>query len=475
MTPNLGRPSEAPGMGRIRHVHFIGIGGAGMSGIAEVMLNQGHVISGSDLIESSATRRLARLGARIHIGHAAENTDGADVVVRSSAIATDNPEVQAAWQKQTPVVPRAEMLGELMRYRHGIAIAGTHGKTTTTSLLTAIYQVAELDPTFVIGGLLESAGAHARLGASQVIIVEADESDASFLYLQPMVAVVTNIDADHLGAYDDDLERLKDAFVKFIQRLPFYGTAVVCRDDPEIAGLLQRLSRPLRTYGFCAQADYRAEALVEAGRHWRFRAERPAPHAALDVELAMPGRHNVQNALAAIAVATEEGVPDAAIQQGLFVFRGARRRFQVHDQVTLAGARITVVDDYGHHPTEVAAVLETARRIWPERRLVMAYQPHRYSRTRDLFDRFVAVLSQTDALILAAVYAAGEARIDGADSQALGEAIANAGALRPLQAANPADALDQLAKVLRDDDVLLVQGAGNISEISSQAGFGHAA
>ena len=471
MNADGGHPAfaaEVPGMGRVRRVHFVGIGGAGMSGIAEVLLNLGYAVSGSDLRQSEATERLAELGATVHQGHAPQQVADADVVVRSSAVDESNPEIAAAHERRMPVVARAEMLGELMRYRHGIAIAGTHGKTTTTSLLTAIYQAAGLDPTFVIGGLLESAGANARLGASRVIIVEADESDASFLHLQPMLAVITNIDEDHMATYGHDFERLQATFIEFIHRLPFYGTAVLCLDDPVLRGLLPKVSRPMLTYGFAADADYRVSDLDADGRCWRFRAHRPSGRLPLDIRLAAPGLHNVRNALAAIAVATHEGVADSAICEGLASFAGVGRRFQVFDGVDVGGVEVTLVDDYGHHPTEIQAVLCTARKVWPERRFVMAYQPHRYSRTRDHFDQFVRVLSEVDQLILVDVYAAGEAPIAGADGRALCRGIRSRGAAAPVFAVDPSEALSLLPRIVRSGDVVLVQGAGNVSEISNQ-------
>ena len=477
MSDGNGQPADAaevPGMGRVRRVHFVGIGGAGMSGIAEVLVNLGYEVSGSDLRQSPATERLATLGATVYEGHIAEQVAGADVVVRSSAVEESNPEIASAHERRIPVVARAEMLGELMRYRHGIAIAGTHGKTTTTSLLTAIYQAAGLDPTFVIGGLLESAGANARLGASRFIIVEADESDASFLHLQPMLAVVTNIDEDHMATYGHDFERLCATFIEFIHRLPFYGTVVLCIDDPVLRGLLPKVSRPMLTYGFASDADFSVSGLVANGRRWRFRAHRPAGRAPLDISLAAPGQHNVRNALAAIAVATHEGVADAAICEGLAGFAGVGRRFQVFDGVEIGGAEVTLVDDYGHHPTEIQAVLCTARKVWPGRRFVMAYQPHRFSRTRDQFDQFVRVLSEVDQLILLDVYAAGESPIPGADGHALCQGIRSRGAAPPVFAMDPTEALGLLPRMVRSGDVVLVQGAGNVSEISNRLRSGHA-
>ncbi|MFM8355810.1 MAG: UDP-N-acetylmuramate--L-alanine ligase [Gammaproteobacteria bacterium] len=458
---------QVPEMGRIRRIHFVGIGGAGMSGIAEVLINQGYQVSGSDLAASATTARLGSLGAHVQIGHDARNVDDADVLVVSSAIDTGNPEVAAARQRRIPVVRRAEMLGELMRYRHGIAIAGTHGKTTTTSLITSIFQAAELDPTFVIGGLLNSAGTNARLGAGRYIIAEADESDASFLHLKPTLAVVTNIDRDHMGTYHNNFDELKRAFVEFLHQLPFYGTAVLCADDDEIAAILPDVGRPVVTYGFGPNSDFRAQGLIASGRAWRFRAHRPRGLPALDVLLAIPGYHNVLNALAAIAVATEEGVSDAAIIAGLAHFSGVGRRFQVVDEVQVGDARVTLVDDYGHHPTEVARVIETARTVWPGRRLLMAYQPHRYSRTRDLYDDFARVLSTVDVLILLEVYAAGEEPLPGADGRSLAQGIRQRGAVMPVYAESPGEALALIPGLVRDGDVVLVQGAGNVNRISA--------
>jgi UDP-N-acetylmuramate--alanine ligase len=459
---------QVPEMGRIRRIHFVGIGGVGMCGIAEVLLNQGYEISGTDLHPSAATARLHGLGARIHIGHDAAAMGDADVLVVSSAVDAANPEVAAAHRRRIPVVRRAEMLGELMRYRHGIAIAGTHGKTTTTSLITAIFQAADLDPTFVIGGQLNSAGTNARLGASRYIIAEADESDASFLYLQPMLAVVTNIDRDHMATYHNDFEKLKRTFIDFLHLLPFYGSAVLCADDPQIASIFSEVARPLITYGLSADSDYRASGLIAEGRVWRFTAERPRGQASLDISLAVPGHHNVLNALAAIAVASDEGLPDAAIVKGLREYSGVGRRFQVFDAVSVGAARVTLVDDYGHHPTELARVIETARTVWPGRRLVMAYQPHRYSRTRDLYDDFVRSLSSVDLLVLLEVYGAGEEPIAGADGRSLCQGIRQRGTLNPVYAQSPDEALALLPGLLRDGDVLLVQGAGNVNRISNE-------
>ncbi|MGD8416087.1 MAG: UDP-N-acetylmuramate--L-alanine ligase [Pseudomonadales bacterium] len=460
-------PYQVPEMGRVRHIHFVGIGGAGMCGIAEVLLNQGYAVSGSDLKRSAVTRRLEELGAAIFEGHDAGNVTGADVVVVSSAVRQDNPEVVRAHDHRIPVVARAEMLGELMRYRHGIAVAGTHGKTTTTSLITSVFQSAGLDPTFVIGGLLNATGSNARLGASRYLIAEADESDGSFLKLKPMSAVITNIDRDHMGTYRHDFETLKGAFIEFVHQLPFYGSVVLCAEDPEALGILPALSRPMITYGFNEQSDIRGSDVRIEDQRWRFRASR-ARGAPLDVTLAVPGRHNVLNALAAIAVATDEGIADEAIIEGLAGFRGVGRRFQISEEVHLAGKTFTVVDDYGHHPTEVEAVIETARAMWPDRRLVMLYQPHRYTRTRDLYDDFVRVLSGVDTLVCLEVYAAGESPIPGADGKALCQGIRQRANLIPVYAEDSAEALGILEDVVTTGDVVLVQGAGNVNQISSE-------
>jgi len=458
--------AQIPEMRRVRRIHFVGIGGSGMCGIAEVLLNQGYCISGSDLSASATTRRLERLGAKVALGHRDANIEGADVLVVSSAIDATNAEVAAAHARRIPVVQRAEMLGELMRYRHGIAVAGTHGKTTTTSLVASILEAADLSPTFVIGGLLKSAGSNARLGTGKYIVAEADESDASFLLLKPLISVVTNIDRDHLGTYQGDFARLKKTFVEFVHRLPFYGVAVLCVDDVEVRDVLPDVSRPMVTYGFAQDADYRAVDVEQTGRAWRFRAVRPGGRPALDVTINLPGLHNVQNALAAVAVATEEQVPDAAIVAGLKHFSGVGRRFEVTEAIQVAGKSITLVDDYGHHPTEVQKVIDTARAVWPERRLVMAYQPHRYTRTHDLYDDFVRVLSQVDKLVLLEVYSAGERAIAGADGRALCQGIRDRGNVNPVYAANPDEALALLPNLLESGDVLLVQGAGNVSQMS---------
>ena len=448
-------------MRRIHTIHFVGIGGSGMSGIAEVLLNLGYAVQGSDLKEGEATRRLTRLGARVMIGHRAENVADADVVVVSSAIDASNPEVAQALAGRVPVVKRAEMLGELMRFRYSIAVAGTHGKTTTTSLVASVLAEGGEDPTFVIGGRLKSAAANARLGAGRYLVAEADESDASFLHLQPMIAIVTNVDADHLGTHGGDFAKLKESFVEFLHNLPFYGLAIVCIDDAEAAGLIPNIARPYLTYGFGEDADVRAVNVDRRGALSRFDVLRPGREP-LTVSLNLPGRHNVLNALAAIAVATELEVDDAAIQRALAGFQGIDRRLQWLGDVQVAAGRVTLVDDYGHHPTEVAATLEAARQGWPDRRVVLVFQPHRYTRTRDLLDEFARVLSEADALVVAEVYPAGEAPIAGADSKSLCRAIRSRGRVEPVLLKSLDELPGALADVLRDGDVVLTMGAGSI-------------
>ena len=448
-------------MRRIHTIHFVGIGGSGMSGIAEVLLNLGYAVQGSDLKEGEATRRLTRLGARVMIGHRAENVADADVVVVSSAIDASNPEVAQALAGRVPVVKRAEMLGELMRFRYSIAVAGTHGKTTTTSLVASVLAEGGEDPTFVIGGRLKSAAANARLGAGRYLVAEADESDASFLHLQPMIAIVTNVDADHLGTHGGDFAKLKESFVEFLHNLPFYGLAIVCIDDAEAAGLIPNIARPYLTYGFGEDADVRAVNVDRRGALSRFDVLRPGRDP-LAVSLNLPGRHNVLNALAAIAVATELEVDDAAIQRALAGFQGIDRRLQWLGDVQVAAGRVTLVDDYGHHPTEVAATLEAARQGWPDRRVVLVFQPHRYTRTRDLLDEFARVLSEADALVVAEVYPAGEAPIAGADSKSLCRAIRSRGRVEPVLLKSLDELPGALADVLRDGDVVLTMGAGSI-------------
>ncbi len=453
---------------KVRHIHFVGIGGSGMSGIAEVLLNLGYQVSGSDLAENPVTRRLASLGAGVSFSHAAGNVEGADAVVVSTAVGSDNPEVMAARARLVPIVPRALMLAELMRLKQGVAIAGTHGKTTTTSLVASVLAEGGLDPTFVIGGRLNAAGSSARLGSGEFIVVEADESDASFLHLQPVIAVVTNIDTDHMETYQHDFARLKQAFVQFLQNLPFYGSAVLCADDAHVREILPFVSKPVITYGFAAEAAVRAEAVEHAAGAMHFRAlrEKAAP---LEVTLNLPGRHNVQNALAAIAVATELAVPDRAIQKALAEFHGVGRRFQRCGEVTLAGGgHFTLIDDYGHHPAEMTATLAAARGAFPGRRIVLAFQPHRYTRTRDLFEDFVRVLSTADALLLAEVYPAGEAPIVAADGRSLARAVRVAGKVEPVFVDDISQMADAIRRVARDGDVVLTMGAGSIGNVPAQ-------
>jgi len=455
----------------IRHIHFVGIGGAGMNGIAEVLLNQGYRISGSDLADSATTRRLTELGATIHIGHDAAHIAGADAIVTSTAVKADNPEVVAAHAKLLPVVPRAVMLAELMRMKKGVAIAGTHGKTTTTSLVASVLAAAGLDPTFVIGGKLNSAGVNAKLGSGEYIVVEADESDASFLNLLPVVSVVTNIDADHMDTYGHDFGRLKQAFVEFLHRMPFYGAAVVCIDDPAIRGLLPTIARPITSYGLSEDAQIRAVDVRPVAGQMHFTVQRRNGVALPDlpVVLNLPGEHNVLNALAAIGIAVELGVPDAAVQQALAEFKGVGRRFQRYGQAALpTGGHCTVVDDYGHHPVEMAATLAAARGAFPGQRLVLAFQPHRYSRTRDCFEDFVKVIGLADAVLLAEVYAAGEAPIVAADGRSLARALRVAGKVEPVFVDDIAHMPQAILDNARDGDVVLCMGAGSIGAVPGQ-------
>jgi UDP-N-acetylmuramate--alanine ligase len=453
---------------KVKRVHFVGIGGSGMSGIAEVLVTQGYTVSGSDLADSAATRRLSRLGATIALGHAAANIANADAVVVSTAVAPDNPEVLAARARGIPVVPRALMLAELMRLKQGIAVAGTHGKTTTTSLIASVLAEGGLDPTFVIGGRLLSADANARLGKGEFLVAEADESDASFLYLSPVLAVVTNIDADHMETYEHDFGKLTRAFVDFLQRLPFYGVAVVCVDDANVRALLPDVTKLRVTYGLAEDADLRATDVVNVGGRMRFVA-RAKGASDLAVELAAAGVHNVRNALAAIAVGRETGVPDAAIAKALAEFRGVGRRFQRHGDVALAaGGAFTLIDDYGHHPVEMEATVSAARASFPGRRLVLAFQPHRFTRTRDLFEDFVRVLSTVDALVLADVYPAGEAPIVAADGRALARAVRVAGKVEPVFVENVADLPATIRTIARDGDVVVTMGAGSIGTTAAQ-------
>jgi UDP-N-acetylmuramate--alanine ligase len=453
----------------IRHIHFVGIGGSGMSGIAEVLLNQGYEISGTDLGENAATRRLVSLGATVHKGHDAKFIEGADAIVTSTAVKEDNPEVVAAHAKLVPVVPRAVMLAELMRMKKGVAIAGTHGKTTTTSLVASVLAAAGLDPTFVIGGRLNSAGANAQLGSGEYIVVEADESDASFLNLLPVLSVVTNIDADHMDTYGHDFGRLKAAFVDFLHKMPFYGAAVVCVDDPAIRDILPQIARPITGYGFGEGAQLRAVDVQAVGGQMHFTVQRDDGQPPLPVVLNLPGMHNVLNALAAIGVAEELGVPDEAVQQALAEFKGVGRRFQRYGEAALpSGGHATLVDDYGHHPVEMAATLAAARGAFPGRRLMLAFQPHRYSRTRDCFEDFVKVIGHADTVLLAEVYAAGEAPIVAADGRALTRALRVAGKVEPVFVDDIAEMPQAVLDNARDGDVVLCMGAGSIGAVAGQ-------
>ncbi len=460
-----------PEMRRIHRIHFVGIGGVGMCGIAEVLLNQGYQISGSDIRSSPVTDRLDSLGVKVFIGHASHNVVGADVVVISTAVCEDNPEITTAKEQRIPVVPRAEMLAELMRYRHGIAVAGTHGKTTTTSLIASVLGFSGIDPTFVIGGRLNSAGTNARLGDSRYLVAEADESDASFLHLQPMVVVVTNIDADHMSTYDGDFEKLKKAFINFIHNLPFYGVAVMCIDCPVIRELLPVIKRRVITYGFSEDADIRAVNVRHEGMRSCFNIVQKGRAGEIPVELAIPGHHNILNALAAFAVAVDEGISESLIAEGLRQFEGVGRRFQVYGNYSVANkGNIMLVDDYGHHPTEVAATIDAVRHGWKDKRLVMLYQPHRYSRTRDLFEDFVEVLSRVDVLLLMDVYAAGEAPIVGADSRSLCRSLRQRGQIDPIFISDSSDVTTILSSILNDGDLLLTQGAGDIGALAAKLG-----
>jgi UDP-N-acetylmuramate--alanine ligase len=454
---------------KVKHVHFVGIGGIGMSGIAEVLLNLDYQVSGSDLAEGAVTRRLQSLGAKISKGHAGENIGAADAVVISSAVAEDNPEVQAARAKMIPVVPRALMLAELMRLKQGVAIAGTHGKTTTTSLTAAVLAEGGLDPTFVIGGRVEAFGSNARVGKGDFIVVEADESDASFLFLQPCLSVVTNIDADHMQTYDHSVDKLRQAFVDFLQRLPFYGVAVVCIDDPGVREIVPRVTKTLVTYGLTAEAQVRATDIEARGGQMVFTVRytpKSASPLVLDITLNLPGLHNVQNALAAIAAGLELGVAPEKIAAALKGFKGVGRRFQQYGEIEAeSGGTYTLVDDYGHHPAEMAATLAAARGAFPGRRLVLAFQPHRYSRTRDCFEDFARVLSTVDALVLADVFAAGEAPIVAADGRALARAVRVLGKVEPIFVETVADVPAAIRSVARDGDVVLTMGAGSIGGV----------
>jgi UDP-N-acetylmuramate--alanine ligase len=458
-------PIKVPEMRRVKCIHFVGIGGAGMGGIAEVLLNEGYKITGSDIGENQVVTRLTSLGAEITIGHAQENIIGASVIVVSTAIDKDNPELLNAQKLRIPVVRRAEMLAELMRFRHGVAIAGTHGKTTTTSLISSIFAEGNLDPTFVIGGLLNSAGTNARLGTSRYLIAEADESDASFLHLQPMVSVITNIDEDHMETYQGDFEKLKDTYIEFLHNLPFYGLAVVCIDNAVVRELLPRMSRQVITYGFSDDADVRAINFKQDAGISHFTVQREG-FVDIDMSVNLPGEHNVLNALASIAVATDEGVADEAIVSALAKFAGIGRRFEQLADLSTEKGEMVLIDDYGHHPREVKATIKAMRNGWPDKRLVMVFQPHRYSRTRDLYEDFVEVLSEVDCLFLLDVYAAGETPLSSADSKSLARSIRQRGQIEPIYVSDPEKLAELLNAQLEDGDMVITQGAGTIGVIA---------
>jgi len=459
----------AEAMGRMRCLHFVGIGGAGMNGIAQVMLNLNYQVSGSDIRANAATDRLQEQGATIFIGHAEKHVKAADAVVISSAVTADNPEVVAARARRIPVVPRAEMLAEIMRFHYGVAVAGTHGKTTTTSLIASLLIDAGLDPTYVIGGKLNAAGSYAHLGEGEVLVAEADESDASFLYLQPMLAVVTNVDEDHMSTYDNSFERLRETFLEFLHHLPFYGLAVLCIDDENARGLLPDITRRVTTYGFGDDADVRGVNLQQAAGRTTFEVHATGADS-FEVELSMPGRHNALNALAAISVALELGVEVATIQRTLHQFQGIGRRFQVRGNCQVENGEVMLVDDYGHHPRELAATVNAVREGWPDKRLVLAFQPHRYTRTRDSFDDFASVLSETDVLVLCEVFAAGEAPIAGADGRALSRAVRARGKVDPIFVEDVTDLPQVLRGVVCDGDIVLTAGAGNIGAVAAELG-----
>lgn len=460
------KPANELARRRIKQIHFVGIGGAGMGGIAEVISHLGYQVTGSDIAQSPMTDRLKDLGVKVFIGHAAENIEGANVVVISSAVNDSNPEVAAAKMSGIPVVPRAEMLAEIMRFSNGIAVAGTHGKTTTTSLVTSLLAEGGLDPTFVIGGKLNSTASNSRLGTGEYLVAEADESDASFLLLKPMISIVTNIDADHLSTYGGDFEKLKATFVEFLHHLPFYGIAVMCIDDEHVCEILPEVTRTVVSYGIHYDADVRAVDLRYDGMQSYFKVERKG-YTTLDIVLNMPGEHNVQNALAAIAVATEVGVSDEAIQSGLLRFQGVGRRFNCYGDLETENGKVMLVDDYGHHPTEMAATMNAVRTAWPTRRMVVLFQPHRFTRTRDLFEDFATVLSEPEVLLLMDIYAASEDPIPGADGRSLSRAIRNRGKVDPIFIADNAEILENLSHQLQDGDVLLTLGAGSVGTIAA--------
>lgn len=454
-------------MGQIQRMHFVGIGGVGMSGIAEVLLNQGYLVSGSDLREGPATERLKRLGATIYIGHHASNIEGTEVVIVSSAIDRMNPEVATALDARVPVIPRAQMLAELMRFKHGIAISGTHGKTTTTSLAAYVLAEGGLDPTYIIGGKLNQADTNASLGASQYMVAEADESDASFLVLKPMIAIVTNIDADHMSTYGGDFERLKQTFVQFLQNLPFYGLVIANADDPVVTEILPYVGRTFLTFGIESEADYRAEKIMVDGLKTEFDVVRPGDRN-FKVKLSMPGRHNVLNALAVIALSDHLGVNDELLVKALNEFKGVGRRFQLIGYIQKKGQQIPIIDDYGHHPTEIEVTFEAVRGAYPGRRLLSVFQPHRYSRTQDLFDEFVSVLNHADELILMPVYPAGESPIVGAESKDLAQSIRRLGHCRPYVESDFEQVIERVGALVGPNDVVVVQGAGSIGRLPTQ-------
>lgn len=462
MTFNIGKFATR----RIKQVHFVGIGGSGMGGIAEVMVNLGYKVYGSDMQQNLMTRKLSGLGATVFDKHEASNVDGADVVVMSSAVKEDNPELVAAREQRIPIVPRAEMLAELMRFSYGIAIAGTHGKTTTTSLVASILATANMDPTFIVGGRINSFASHSKLGTGQYLVAEADESDASFLHLQPIMSVVTNIDFDHLSSYDGDFNNLQDAFLEFIHHLPFYGMTVLCIEDETIKALLPKIYRPYLTYGFDGEADYQITSVEMLGTQTKFALKRPNNESTIKFVLNLPGVHNILNAVAAAIVALQLEVEEKFIQEAFENFQGIARRFQTYPSICINGKRIQLVDDYGHHPTELAATIQAAREAYPEKRLVVLFQPHRYSRTRDLFDDFVRVLNETDALMLCEVYAANEKPVAGADSAALCRALRARGKLDPILVKDMSEIQSTLEHVIHDKDVLLTLGAGSVGGVA---------
>lgn len=453
-------------MRRIKHIHFVGIGGSGMGGIAEVLLHEGYKISGSDLNQNAVTQRLLTLGVDVYLGHDADFIQDADVLVISSAIFDDNEEVVAARSRRIPVVPRAEMLAELMRFRYGVAIAGTHGKTTTTSLVASILAEAGLDPTFVIGGRLNSAGTNAHLGSSKYLVAEADESDASFLLLQPTIAVVTNIDADHMSTYQNDFAILKQAFVKFLHQLPFYGLAVLCVDDINVRKIMPKISRPMLTYGFKNDADFQAIEFAQVGTQSNFMVKRKGKNKNLKIKLNLPGEHNVLNALAAIAIATELNIDDEAIVNALKQFAGVGRRFQQLGTYKLNQGETLFIDDYGHHPREISATIKAARQSWPDKRLVMIFQPHRYTRTRDLFEEFSHVLAHVDLLLMLPIYAASESPIEGVSARSLCDNIRKFSKLQPIFVEDADNLSSTLNKILLNDDIVIAQGAGSVSSMT---------